>query len=179
MQDAPYREIPVKATGGVIVYAKVSPDDYEWLAQFPWRINTGGYARRSKRVGNRQRPEFVMHREIMGLAKGDGLQVDHINRDRLDNRRENLRIVTMEENNRNVSPCRNSTSRYRGVCWYKKIGKWRASAEFKRQGFHLGDFQNEDDAARAVNAFWVERGYPAWNDVSETACQAGSLAASA
>lgn len=166
MQDAPYRLIPAKKVGGEVVYSKISPEDYEWASKHNWRINGGGYVKRNgSRDAEGHRPDVILHRVILGLEKGNPLTGDHINRDRLDNRRENLRAVTLAENNRNIPACSGSTSRHRGVCWYAKIGKWRAAAEFEHVATHLGDFSHEDDGARAVNAFWVERGYPAPNEV--------------
>lgn len=70
-----------------------------------------------------------MHRQIAGLVPGDPRQVDHINRDRLDNRRANLRIVggaRDERQRQNVSSNRGSSSRFRGVSWDKRDKRWVA-----------------------------------------------------
>lgn len=89
--------IPLRCGDTFLEYAIVDECDAH-LAEHAWR-RTNGYATRIC-PGNRN--PVYMHREILGLAKGDGyMVVDHINRDRLDNRRSNLRLVTVAENCRN------------------------------------------------------------------------------
>lgn len=161
MQDAPYKTIPLRdRSGNVRAEAKVDAENYAHLSLHAWHI-TRGYARRH--VPRPGVGTIAMAREIMGLAPGDERVIDHINRDRLDNRRSNLRIVTRAVNGRNV-PSRKGTSQYRGVCWDRALSKWRAYACFERRACHLGVYRLEGDAARAVNAFWVERGYAAPNE---------------
>lgn len=163
MQDAPYRLIPLHDRAGLIVgHTKVSAEDFDALAIYPWHINgKNGYAIRS----DAQQRTVLMSRQILGLQRGDKREADHINRDRLDNRRENLRAVTKAENavNRGSNP--NSTSRFRGVCWHRAANAWQAQARHRCVKYYLGVFVLEEDAARAINDFWTERGYPAPNDV--------------
>lgn len=73
--------------------------------------------------------------------------VDHINNDRKDNRINNLRVATSQQNNSNKKPRKNSTSKYKGVSWDKESGKWRAACNRK----YLGKFHDEKEAARAYN----------------------------
>lgn len=61
----------------------------------------------------------VLHRYLLGLKKGDNIKVDHINRNRIDNRKSNLRLATDAENARNKSLQKNNTSGFKGIC--KKI----------------------------------------------------------
>jgi hypothetical protein len=131
---------------------------------------TGGYAYRMKKTGRRSVPEdkIMMHRELLGLVHLDGKQGDHINRDRLDNRRANLRVVTSADNSRNTGSRRNSSSKYRGVC-LRDGSRWVAQATFEGHNNYLGSYKIEEEAARVVNAFWVERGYEAPNDLPQPA----------
>ena len=71
--------------------AKVDVSDFDYLSQWKWKLHKNGYAYRNSRHGN-----IYMHRLI--LNPPNGLETDHINLDRLDNRRENLRAVTHAEN---------------------------------------------------------------------------------
>lgn len=75
---------------------------------------------------------------------GMELVVDHINNDSLDNRLENLQIIS---NRINVSKDKkNKTSKYTGVRWHKKGMKWSAQIYFNGKCVHLGLFINEEDA---------------------------------
>ncbi len=134
-------------------HAKVSPEDYEWLMQWAWRASFWGYvvrnaSSREKRVG---KPHLiVMHREILGLTCSS--QVDHIDRDKLNNTRRNLRRCNAAENGRNKKlPPHKATSKYRGVSMTPQ-GKWCASISIDDRPFHLGVYEAEEEAARAYDA---------------------------
>lgn len=82
--------------------------------------------------------------------------VDHINHDTLDNRRQNLRVVTRRQNQANMRKCSKATSsKYKGVSWDKSRNKWMAAlgpkVEGKTRRIHLGRFDREEDAALAYN----------------------------
>ena len=92
-----------------------------------------------------------LHRFL--LAAPAGVEVDHVNRDPLDNRRANLRLATHADNGQNVTPQRDATSRYRGVHWHRQRGYWVASAKANGRRVHLGIFDDEAEAAQAAAAF--------------------------
>lgn len=75
--------------------------------------------------------------------------LDHIDRDRTNNKIENLREVTVSENNQNKSLSSNNTSGYKGVNWDKREGKWRAKIQLNNKMKHLGYFDNLQDAINA------------------------------
>jgi len=143
--------IPLYARNGSIRdYAMVDPADAAGLNQWRWFKNAG-YAARGVMVDGRLKL-ILMHREILGLPREyDGRQGDHINRNRLDNRRSNLRIVTDAQNRQNKSPYRRATSRFRGVYWDKDKQRWRAQAIFQGRHYHLGYFQDEEETAKAAS----------------------------
>ena len=89
---------------------------------------------------------YRLHRYLLNCYDLD-LCVDHINGNKLDNRLENLRIVTPQQNNMNKKSRENSTSQYIGVYLYNK--KWKASIRVNNKNIHLGTFINEIDAAKA------------------------------
>lgn len=89
-----------------------------------------------------------LHRLIMDAPIG--LEVDHINKNTLDNRSCNLRLVSHKENMQNRRMQRNNTSGVRGVWWDKKSNKWRACIRKDGKTIHLGTFSTIDDAEKVV-----------------------------
>lgn len=102
------------------------------------------YAVRRKQINNKVRVIYL-HRSI--LNPPNGYQVDHINGNGLDNRRENLRLVNQAQNNMNAGKRIGASSNYKGVGFHKKAGKWRAYIGKK----HLGLFDKEIEAAKAYD----------------------------
>lgn len=150
--------IPLRTRHGrVRAWALIDENDAR-LARSSWCLRKNGYAARRK-----GRSFVYLHREVLGLGPyaEQPVQVDHINRDRLDNRRENLRIVPALVNSRNLSSHSDSISTYRGVS--RNAGKWVAQAYGTVGGVlanhYLGRYEDELDAA-AVAAQWRHRHMP-------------------
>ena len=133
------------------LFAKVDDQDYH-LVEHKWHRHSAGYAQRHLPDGRKEK----MHRDIMGLVPGDGLQVDHINMDKLDNRRENLRIVTHAQNGQNRPARRNSTSKYRGVSKHTQVDRWWARAYIGGKAHSLGTYEDELEAAKVAADFRAE-----------------------
>ena len=96
---------------------------------------------------------LYMHREILGLRRGDGLQADHINGNKLDNRRANLRIVTAATNGQNKGKRTGVSSRHRNVSWNSGTGNWMVRLSVAGRRTYLGLFDDEDEAGRVAVAF--------------------------
>jgi hypothetical protein len=144
--------IPLRARNGAVhAYAIVDADAATWANQWRWQLATNGYAKRHLPRGTGPRSIISLHRAIMGLSPGDGLEVDHINRDRLDNRRTNLRVTTRAKNAQN-RPSQAGSSRFRGVTWNKACRKWQASLSVNRKAVYLGLFEDEGAAGAAAQA---------------------------
>ncbi len=95
---------------------------------------------------------FLVHRVIWEMHNGpipEGMQVDHIWHDKLDNRIENLRLVTVLDNHRNRAKSPKNTSGVTGVCWNKRDSNWLASITIKGKRKHLGTFDDLNEAAKA------------------------------
>jgi len=94
---------------------------------------------------------MLVHRVIMNAPKGT--DVDHINHDKRDNRRANLRVCSRAQNfgNRHLDPNQN-TSGYKGVGWEKRRNCWRVYISIQNKYVHLGYFQDKKEAARAYDA---------------------------
>jgi hypothetical protein len=129
--------------------ALIDVADAALVVQYRWFL-AHGYAYTAVRDGGRQ-VNIRMHRMLMGLANGDPREVDHINRDRLDNRRCNLRLATSQQNDQN-RPAIGGSSRYRGVCHNPRTGSWRAIVAVNGKQVNCGSYRDEMEAARAAEA---------------------------
>lgn len=140
------REIPL--TRGA--FAIVDDEDFARLNRLKWYCSASCYAVRTVHVGGKSKPVF-MHKVIRPVP--EGFEVDHINGNRLDNRRENLRRVSHQQNQRNKrqSKARRS-SRFKGVFKSRRLGKWCAQIEVNERSIHVGVFTDERDAALAYDA---------------------------
>jgi hypothetical protein len=125
-------------------------DKDERFARLRWYRDSDGYVVRKGPRPNQQK--ITLHREILGLVKGDGLEGDHKDLDKLNNRRMNLRITTMKQNMQN-RPSQTGTSRFRGVSWRPRSQCWRAVGAIEGRNHEVGLYVLELDAARAAEAF--------------------------
>ncbi len=144
-----FRKIPLTQGN----FAIVDVEDYEILSEYKWfavRYGRTFYAVRNEKLPGRKRNTVKMHRQIMSLPQG--LFVDHINRNGLDNRRANLRAVSLQQNNFNKQKQSGEyTSKYKGVMLWKRTGKWQTCITYKGKHITLGYFDDEESAARAYD----------------------------
>jgi sugar (pentulose or hexulose) kinase len=138
------REIPVRGSDRP---ALVDEDDYPLLARHTWFFGNQGYP-----TSNVPRPGCLMHRFIMpGSNRNGGLSIDHVNRDKLDNRKANLRLVRFAINVFNVGKRPHSKQPYKGVR-RTAVGTWAARIGFQGKTHHLGCFRTPEEAAAAYEA---------------------------
>ena len=121
------------------------------LARLLWHCHEGYAARR----GDCDKLELlhrVVYERELGRKLEPGEQVDHIDRNTVDNRIENLRLATNAQNCANVGKRKGTySSEYKGVCWHKRDKKWRAQIMVDGKQIHLGYFIDEMDAASAYD----------------------------
>ena len=118
-----------------IAKALIDIDDIEKCKQYKWFFSGHGYIVNSNYI--------KLHRFITNCPKGK--EVDHINHNKLDNRKSNLRICTHQENNCNKGLMKTNTSGVTGVSWDESRGKWIAYIK----GENLGRFNTKDEAIKA------------------------------
>lgn len=141
-------EIALKRRDGVTVAnAIVDHADARHLSQWQWRLSSEGYAVRSETHQGTKRTIYL-HRCVAGTPAGS--VTDHINGDRLDNRRANLRTATPSQNNAN-SRDRRRSGRYRGVYWHRQANRWMSQISIAGRVHHLGLFDDPKEAARAYD----------------------------
>lgn len=129
----------------------VDDEDFEELNKYRWCLNNGGYATRM----NDGHTSILMHRFINSTPKG--LETDHINGNKLDNRKENLRNVTHSQNQMHNRIPKNNTSGVKGVTWDKVNKKWQAQIKLNQKVHHLGRYSTLQGAWLARR--WGERLY--------------------
>ena len=127
---------------------KLDVDDYvrlkDYRMYFSYRFRDKSYIK--CRLGKDGRLEYL-HRLVMNIT--DFKHVDHINQDKLDNRKSNLRIGRAFQNGVNRKPKKGGTSQYKGVHLRKDTGKWQASVCYKWATKNVGSFDTEIEAAKA------------------------------
>lgn len=129
----------IKLTQGK--YALVDDEDYEYLNQWKWYFHSTGYAvRNCYKNGHRH---IKLHRFLLSAGKKE---IDHINGNRLDNRKKNLRRVFRKQNVWNSKKWKNKTSS-KGVDFTRN--KWRARIGKNWKSIHLGYFKTEKEARKA------------------------------
>lgn len=120
--------------------------DYDFLMQWKWWYG-GKYA-----VRTHQDMPVLLHRIV---AERAGInprhKIDHINRDRLDNRRHNLRAATKSQNGTNRGPNKNNTSGFKGVCWDKCNRLWETKIQVEGRYHKIGRYPTKTEAAKAYN----------------------------
>lgn len=94
------------------------------------------------------RPRIALSRHLFGLARSNKLQVDHIDGNRLNNKRNNLRIVTNQQNCMNRGMRNNNYSGLRGVDYDRKGCCWRSRYTYQGVTYFLGNFDSAEDAHR-------------------------------
>ena len=149
------KEIKLGGKEGSVVL--VDDEDYEWLSEYSWYPSGHGYAqtniRLSKKKYSKYKPErmhVAVWKHCFGLVP-KGQCIDHKNRDRSNNQKENLRLVFPSVNTHNQK-LRAHSSRYKGVFFAKTRGKWTAQIRAEGKRRHLGMFTDEREAALAYDA---------------------------
>lgn len=128
--------------------AIVDVEDAERIAAHRWHLTSAGYAARSLQRGG-VKITVLMHREVLYL--GPGGEVHHLNEQKLDNRKGNLRPCSQGQNTAARRKAQGQ-SRFKGVCWMPLFRRWKAEITVNGLQSYLGCFVNEEDAALAYDA---------------------------
>lgn len=126
------REIVTKKNERIIV----DDDDFDVLSKYSWMLVGKGYAARNGVGEDGKKKTIYIHRQIMQAPKGTC--VDHINGDKLDNRRANLRICSYEQNMANSNGWSNNATGFKGVTM--DHGKYRVRVTINGKNRQIGTF---------------------------------------
>jgi len=164
------KEIALTGKRGEGLFAIVDDSDFEPLRQFKWNLQGGNYARRNVRLVDGSRSSTSMHQQIIGDI-GQGLEIDHIDGNGLNNTRLNLRVCSHQQNIFN-SRKRLSSSGYRGVFKRKRDVRWYAVVSHSGKKHHLGWSSSPLEAAIAYNqkASDLFGNYAVLNNVDYSEC---------
>lgn len=127
--------------------ALVDNEDFERLSRHKWTaMNDHGIwraYRKSKQIS------IYMHREVLHLTRRDKVQVDHVDRDGLNNQKHNLRKCTQSQNNSNTGLAKHNKSGYKGVRW--NDGKYEANISSNNKTMWIGSYETAKQAAFAYD----------------------------
>jgi hypothetical protein len=163
-----YKEISLTGKLGKGLTTKVSEESLQIVEHYKWSFDKkNGYARANVKQQDGTYKTVRLHRLIIDCP--ENMTIDHINGDKLDNRIENLRITTAENNAKNKGKYSNNTSGYKGVIWMKDRQKWRAVLKLNGRNIIGGNFEDKLEAAKAYNelAKKYHGEYAQLNDIKE------------
>jgi hypothetical protein len=137
----------IKLTQGKV--AIVDDDDYDRIVEFgSWHFMNIGYAGSCAR-----RQKTYLHRFIFGLNPGDKRVVDHIDGNKLNCQKSNMRVCEVKQNLANRGLNKNNTSGFKGVTFDKQKGKWCAKIQVNRKYMFCGYGETPAHAALKYNDF--------------------------
>lgn len=129
--------------------AIIDIEDVDRICQYNWWCSHLGYAMREVRLNNNKIKIILMHRIILNAK--DNEFIDHINSNRIDNRKQNLRIATNSENQHNSKLPVTNTSGYKGVAWSDHAGGWIACISIEGKLSKIGLYATAKEAATAYD----------------------------
>ncbi len=138
MDDILVKKIPLTQDK----FSLVDDVDFEYLNQWKWCLGGNGYAMRISYTPIKK--TIYLHSLINNTPKG--FLTDHINRNKLDNRKQNLRSANFTQSNRNVDLRKDNKSGIKGVYWHKSRNKWQANISKNNKTLYLGLFSSINEA---------------------------------
>lgn len=126
-------------------HALVDPEDEALVGAYRWYVGKNGYV-----ISYPHKRGYLLLHRLLAVPR-ESESVDHRNRNKLDCRKDNLRIASPRQNAWNSIGQSDSGSKYKGVAFHKRAGKWEAYIQAHGKKRHLGLFANEEDAAHAYD----------------------------
>jgi len=127
----------------------VDDEDFDLLNQYNWSVNQQNTVFSWLGTMKDKKKPVLLHRLIMNAP--NDMEIDHIDRNRLNNQKSNLRLANSSQNKCNRGPRKDNKSGYKGVSWHKTNQKWTARIMVDSKYKHLGLFKDIKDAVIAYN----------------------------
>lgn len=143
------KKIPIRGKYGQGRHALIDNDDFAHVSRYKWHSDRNGYAVRTTSFwieGAKKHQHIYMHREL--ICAPPGQIVDHINRNKVDNRKDNLRFCTISQSNCNLK--RKNKSGYKGV--RPTRSGWAVEIDSDGQRIYVGHYQDLKKAVSAYNS---------------------------
>lgn len=131
----------------LIAKALIDIEDIDKVKNYKWTTHNNRNKTLYVLTSNANISNKLLHRFLMNAP--EGMVVDHINRNPLDNRKCNLRICTNTQNMQNCDMRKNNTSGCKGVYWAKDKNKWTVQIGLNGKTKYIGRFENYEDAVKA------------------------------
>lgn len=122
----------------------IDKEDYETVKAYKWHVDYQGYVIAKTQDGK----TIKLHRLLLGIIDDSTNEVDHINRIRYDNRKNNLRLADRAMNMRNTNLSSANKSGCKGVYWSKSANKWCVQITKDKQKYYLGSYDNKEEAIK-------------------------------
>lgn len=119
----------------------IDSEDFEKIKNYCWHCSN----ERVYSTINKKRQ--LLHRFILGLTD-KSMVVDHINRNPLDNRKQNLRVCSQSDNSKNRSLYKNNKSGHNGICYSKRDNKWYVYIDCNKKHYNCGQFDTYEEALK-------------------------------
>ena len=126
--------------------AEIDDADLARLSRHSWHVSPRGYVTRWGKTEDGRETQVPLHRDVLGCTQNDGRIVDHRNGDRLDCRRDNLRLATATQNSWNSRRKSSNTSGFKGVSLHKASGRWSSRVTIDGRRRSLGYFDTPSEA---------------------------------
>lgn len=139
---------------------EIDDEDLERVMQHSWLLDSNGYISTTVKCKT-----IRLHRFLMNAPKGT--YVDHVDRNKMNNHKSNLRFCSQQQNSFNQHRGDKYSSKYKGVSWNKCCKMWQAKLAINKEQIYLGVYDNENDAAMAYNTAALKYfgGYGILNDI--------------
>ena len=134
-------------------FAKVDDDIYEQIKNYTWRVSERGYVNRNEMRKGRVQRTVYLHKLVCPSPLG--MKTDHINGDKYDCQKSNLRVCTQRQNIQNKSKQKNGKSIYKGVYPHPINKTWIAGMTVNNKSVYLGSFKEERHAAMCYD-IWAK-----------------------